>query len=286
MCKRKVVRVVTGIRTEDGDGVKLTRVIGHGDVKDFDPFLMLDAFDSRNPADYIAGFPWHPHRGIETVTYLIAGKIEHQDSLGNKGCISDGSCQWMTAGGGILHQEMPQSSEHMLGAQLWINLPKKDKMVAPAYNDIRPESILNITEGGAKVRIIAGEYSGRKAPMQGEYVKATYLDVELEPKRSWNVETPADHTVFLYAVSGSLEIDDAGYPAGRAILFTPGNTVSLASGETGARFLFFSAMPLKEPVAWGGPIVMNTEEELELAFRELDEGTFLKPAMKTAMRIK
>lgn len=131
MNTRKVARVVTGIRTEDGAGVKLTRVIGHDDVKDFDPFLMLDAFDSRNPDDYTAGFPWHPHRGIETVTYLISGNIEHGDSLGNQGCISDGSCQWMTAGGGIIHREMPKPSQHMLGAQLWINLPKKDKMTAP-----------------------------------------------------------------------------------------------------------------------------------------------------------
>lgn len=283
---RKVARVVTGIHTEDGAGVKLTRVIGHDDVKDFDPFLMLDAFDSRRPADYIAGFPWHPHRGIETVTYLIAGKIEHQDSLGNKGNITDGSCQWMTAGGGILHQEMPQSSEHMFGAQLWINLPRKDKMTAPAYNDIQAESIIQAEEDGAVIHIISGKYKDREAPMQGEYVKTTYFDVELQPERGWQLETPADHTVFLYIVQGDLEIDGAVYPAKRAVLFTPGDAVSLKAGGAGARFFLLSARPLKEPVAWDGSIVMNTREELEQAFRELDEGTFLNSVKTAVMNVK
>ncbi|MEI2999737.1 MAG: pirin family protein [Victivallis sp.] len=276
MNTRKVARVVTGIRTEDGAGVKLTRVIGHDDVKDFDPFLMLDAFDSRNPDDYTAGFPWHPHRGIETVTYLISGNIEHGDSLGNQGCISDGSCQWMTAGGGIIHREMPKPSQHMLGAQLWINLPKKDKMTAPAYNDIRAEAIAKVAEDGVRIAVVSGEYKGVRASMQGDFVKTTYLDVELEAGREWTLETPPENTVFLYIVLGSLRIDGVSHENRRAVLFGRGERICVTAGEKGARFLLFSGKPLGEPVAWAGPIVMNTREELAQAFRELDDGTFAR----------
>ncbi|WP_176011807.1 pirin family protein [Victivallis sp. Marseille-Q1083] len=275
MSERKVAKVVTGIKTEDGAGVKLTRVIGHRDVKDFDPFLMLDAFDSHDPDDYIAGFPWHPHRGIETVTYLISGKIDHGDSLGNRGTIADGSCQWMTAGGGILHQEMPQPSEHMLGAQLWINLPKKDKMTAPAYNDIQAHAVVKVEEPGAKIAIISGEYHTHRAPMQGNFVRTTYLDVELVPDKAWQVETPPANTVFLYIVQGSLLVAGTLYESKRALLFGQGDSLALTAGPAGARFLFFSGKPLGEPIAWAGPVVMNTQKELEQAFRELEDGTFV-----------
>ena len=169
----------------------------------------------------------------------------------------------------------------MFGAQLWINLPQKDKMTAPAYNDIQPESILKVEEAGARISVISGKYKGHEAPMQGKYVKTTCLDVELQPEQSWRLETPMDHTVFLYIVLGTLEIDGTAYPARRAVLFTPGDTVSLKAGKTGARFFLFSAHPLKEPVAWGGPIVMNTRKELKQAFRELDEGTFLDSVKET-----
>lgn len=280
MNARKVVQVVSGVLTQDGAGVNLRRVISNGNVKDFDPFLMLDAFDSRDPDDYILGFPWHPHRGIETVTYLISGEIDHGDSLGNHGRITDGSCQWMTAGGGILHQEMPQASKHMLGAQLWINLPEKDKMTAPAYNDIKAEDIVKVEEEGARIAIVSGEYKGKKAPMQGNFVKTTYLDVALDPEKSWKADTPEENTVFIYIVQGSVVIDQAVYESRRAVLFGKGGSVLLAAGEKGARFLLFSGKPLGEPVAWAGPIVMNTRKELEQAFRELEEGTFVKDCRK------
>ncbi len=273
---RKVIKAVKGIPTEDGAGVKLQRVLGHHDVWDFDPFLMLDAFDSRDPQDYIAGFPWHPHRGIETVTYLISGRIEHGDSLGNHGTIADGDTQWMTAGGGIIHQEMPQASERMLGAQLWINLPREHKMTQPAYHDIPAASVAKVSDENATVAVISGNYEGESAQMQGNFVKTTYLDVDLNPGKQWEIAVPSENTVFIYIILGSVFIDNVLYENRQAILFGPGNAVSLAAGDRGARFLFLSAKPLKEPIAWGGPIVMNTNSELEEAFRQLDDGTFTK----------
>ncbi len=274
---RKVKRVVTGIQTEDGAGVKLQRVVGNRDVKDFDPFLMLDGFDSTDPADYVAGFPWHPHRGIETVTYLIEGEIEHGDSLGNRGTIRSGCCQWMTAGCGIIHQEMPQPSKRMLGTQLWINLPAKEKMTPPAYHDIQPESVLKFTEDGARIALIAGSYKGEKAPMQNRFIPTDYLDVDLDAGKSWELEVPPENTVFLYIILGGLEIDGTSYPSRRAVLFElGGDRVKVTAGKEGARFLLASGKPLREPVAWGGPIVMNTREELLQAFREIDDGTFAK----------
>lgn len=276
MSIRKVKRVATGMKTMDGAGVRLTRVLSRPDVEDFDPFLMLDAFDSKNPDDYVRGFPWHPHRGIETVTYLISGDIEHGDSLGNKGSIIDGSCQWMTAGCGIIHQEMPKPSKHMLGAQLWINLPKKDKMTKPVYNDIQPNMMVDVKEDNGEVIVISGSYKGKKAKMQGDYVKTLYLDVNLKPNKTWELDTIKDDTVFAYIVEGSFDVDGKNYESKEAVLFEKGDKVSLKSGKEGARFLFLEAKPLKEPVAWGGPIVMNTREELVEAFEELDEGTFEK----------
>ncbi len=276
MTERKVKKVVTGIHTQDGAGVKLLRVIGNNDVEDFDPFLMLDAFDSKNPDDYTKGFPWHPHRGIETVTYLIKGDIEHGDSIGNKGSILDGSAQWMTAGSGIIHQEMPKASEHMLGVQLWINLPQKYKMAEPEYNGIEPNMIPKVEGEGAKVGIISGEYKGVHAPTQGKYVKATYLDVDLQPDTEWEFENDPKNTLFIYIVQGSLESAGEAFENRRAVLFGEGEKLWVKSGARGARFLMLTAKPLKEPVAWGGPIVMNTREELAQAFDELNNGTFEK----------
>lgn len=276
MVVRKVKKVVEGMQTQDGAGVKLTRVISLPDVKDFDPFLLLDAFDSKNPADYIKGFPWHPHRGIETVTYLIKGDVEHGDSLGHKGKIKDGACQWMTAGQGIIHQEMPQACEHMLGAQLWINLPKKHKMTHPAYNDIQPNNVPKVEDENARVAVISGEYKGVKARMQGNYVKTTYLDVELNPNREWEAVVSPENTAFIYVIDGNVDINDKNYPAKIAILFDDGDKVKLKAGKKGTRFLFLSGKPLREPVAWGGPIVMNTDEELMEAFKEIELGTFVK----------
>lgn len=272
---RNVKQVVTGSTQYDGAGVKLVRVIGRENVRDFDPFLMLDAFDSDNPDDYVRGFPWHPHRGIETVTYLIEGEIEHGDSIGNKGTINDGCCQWMTAGSGIMHQEMPMASPRMLGAQLWLNLPAKDKMAKPHYRDIRTENIPEVRENGVTVRVIAGDYKGAHSD-DGDFVKMLYLDVELAPGARFEMNTDSASTLFVYIVSGEgLFGEGEAHPAKRALLFEEGEPFA-ASSDKGVRFLLFAGRPLGEPVAWGGPIVMNTRQELQQAFDELDHGTFIK----------
>lgn len=273
---KKIKRVVTGTHTQDGAGVKLVRVLSLNTVKDFDPFLMLDAFDSHNPADYIKGFPWHPHRGIETVTYLIEGEIEHADSMRNKGTINDGCCQWMTAGSGIIHQEMPQPSPSMLGLQLWVNLPAKDKMTAPAYRDIRANDIPSAQEEGATVKVISGAYKNIKAKMQGDYVKTLYLDINLKPNAKWQMPVNPHDNVFIYIFSGSLSVEGSVAEAKSAVLLGEGDSVAFSAGAQGARFVLVGGKPLKEPVAWGGPIVMNTEEELNTAFEELDNGKFIK----------
>jgi hypothetical protein len=278
MSLRSIQTIVGGAVQYDGAGVKLVRVIGHADVEAFDPFLMLDAFDSDNPDDYVKGFPWHPHRGIETVTYLIHGDIEHGDSLGNAGSILDGSCQWMTAGSGIIHQEMPQAVPRLLGAQLWINLPAADKMTAPAYRDITSDVIPVVTDEVATVRIVSGRYREKLGPVQGDYVKTLYLDVSIKPNQTWQMKVDPQATVFCYTVSGSAEFDQSGtvVPTHRAVLLKDGDEVAVATGEAGVRFLLIAGRPLKEPVAWGGPIVMNTRAELRQAFKELDEGTFIR----------
>jgi hypothetical protein len=287
MSRRKCTRAVRGQNAVDGAGVRLRRVLGLATVKDFDPFLMLDGFDSTNPSDYIKGFPWHPHRGIETVTYLLKGEIEHGDSLGNKGFIRDYQCQWMTAGSGIIHQEMPKASERLLGCQLWVNLPKKEKMTQPAYRDIKPQDVPAVQEENATVRVLSGNYHDRKGAVKSEYVKVQYLDVVLEPGSSWHYhETPNDQTLFLYLIEGTLAADDAladFEEKNCAILMSASSASSsdfdeviVRAGDQGAKFLLIAARPLKEPVAWGGPIVMNTEEELNEAFRELKDNTFIK----------
>ncbi len=287
MTTRKFMQAVRGQHAVDGAGVRLRRVLGYRTIKDFDPFLMLDGFDSTDPRDYIKGFPWHPHRGIETVTYLLRGEIEHGDSLGNKGVIGDLQCQWMTAGSGIIHQEMPKPSERMLGCQLWVNLPAKDKMTQPAYRDIRQQDVDVVDEENAIVRVLSGQYKNLHGAVKGEYVKVQYLDVDLKPDSVWTYnETPNDHTLFLYLVDGTLAADEAlteFEEKACAMLMTASSDsssdfeeVRVKAGPGGARFLLVAARPLKEPVAWGGPIVMNTEEELNEAFRELDERTFIK----------
>jgi len=276
---RTIRRIVTGTTQYDGAGVKLVRVVGHPDVEDFDPFLMMDAFDSTDPADYIKGFPWHPHRGIETVTYLIHGDIEHGDSLGNKGSILDGGCQWMTAGSGILHQEMPQAVDRMLGVQLWLNLPKKDKMTDPKYHDIRADMVPKIEEDGCTIGVIAGQYKGRIGAAQGSHVDMTFLDVDMQGEASIKIETNRDSTLFVYIIEGEglfSKTEDKLLYSRRAVLFNAGDALFARASGKGMRFLLFSGAPLKEPVAWGGPIVMNTREELILAFQQIDDGTFIK----------
>ncbi|HET6786065.1 MAG TPA: pirin family protein [Erysipelotrichaceae bacterium] len=275
--KRHVKRVIQGFQTSDGAGVKLTRVIGSQDVRDVDPFLMLDAFDSTNPRDYIAGFPFHPHRGIETFTYLIHGIIEHQDSLGNKGVIRDGQAQWMTAGSGIIHQEMPQPAPRMLGLQLWINLPQKDKMCEPAYWDILEYHVQPIIKDGYTIRVISGSVDGVSPKIQPKYVQARILDISLTKDEVFALNVSSDSTLFIYTFNSELlNVEDHTLlPKRSAVLLNEGTKVELKA-ITDSRFLWFEGLPLNEPVAFGGPIVMNTKEELALAFRELREGTFIK----------
>jgi quercetin 2,3-dioxygenase len=275
---RPILKIVQGTHQMDGAGVHLVRVIGHRDVEAFDPFLMLDAFDSRDPQDYLRGFPWHPHRGIETVTYLIEGDIEHGDSLGNRGHILSGGCQWMTGGGGIIHQEMPQAAPRMLGLQLWLNLPRKDKFAPPEYRDLKADLIPRVRVPGGRVGVISGQFGPVAGPTQGDYVKMTMLDVELEAGAELRLPVEAAATVFVYLVSGAGRF---GGMAGeteerRAVLFGPGDEFRAEAGEAGVRFILFAGRPLKEPIAWGGPIVMNTREELEQAFDEIEKGTFIR----------
>jgi redox-sensitive bicupin YhaK (pirin superfamily) len=274
----KILQIVTGSHQVDGAGVKLVRVLGPAQTGAFDPFLMLDAFDSRNPADYIKGFPWHPHRGIETVTYLIEGDIEHGDSLGNKGHILAGGCQWMTAGRGIIHQEMPQASPRMLGLQLWLNLPRKDKWVRPQYRDIAAAQIPEMREEGVTVGVISGTCGRTSGATQGDYVHALILDVALQPDAVWTLAVDHDSTLFIYIVEGT---GYHGKPATRvesrrAVRFGEGDEFTVRAGSEGMRFVLCGGRPLREPIAWGGPIVMNTQEELDQAFAELDAGTFVR----------
>lgn len=274
----------------DGAGVHLRRILGSNTVKAFDPFLMLDGFDSTDPEDYIKGFPWHPHRGIETVTYLLSGKIEHGDSLGNRGVIGDLQCQWMTAGSGIIHQEMPKASEKMLGCQLWVNLPRKDKMTCPAYRDIKQQDVSVVHEENTTVRVLSGSYNDNPGAVRGEYLKVQYLDVTLKPDFVWKYkETPNDQTLFLYLIDGTMAADDAlsGFEEKACAILMAASSenssefdeIRVKAGADGARFFLIAAKPLREPVAWGGPIVMNTQEELDEAFRELNNKTFIKHDM-------
>ena len=284
MAQRSVEKIVTGRPSVDGAGVRLVRVLGAPTVYDFDPFLMLDAFDSYNPDDYVRGFPMHPHRGIETFTYLMEGEIDHQDSLGHQGRILDGCCQWMTAGNGILHQEMPKPTERLLGLQLWINLPRAHKMTEPKYRDITPAKVPVLDEDGARVAIVAGAYATAQGNVdgatKGDYVPVRFLDVWLGPSKNWSVETQPADTVFAYLVEGSCFQEELEIPARRAVLFGPGDNLRLTGGPKGARFVLVSGRPLREPVAWGGPIVMNTESEARQAFQELEDGVFLRHARR------
>ncbi len=275
---RKVIETVTGSPAIDGAGVHLVRVLGLETAYRFDPFLMLDAFDSHNPKDYIKGFPMHPHRGIETLTYLIKGRIDHEDSLGNKGTIRNGDSQWMTSGSGILHQEMPQPVEHMLGLQLWINLPKEEKMTHPKYFDITSDIVKEIKEDNATIKVIAGKYKGQQGA-KGHHLDVRLLDIEVEKNKSFFLKTDPETNLFVYIIEGDGHFgkDNAPVISSKvAALFTMGDEFYVRAGKNGIRFILFEARPLKEPIAWGGPIVMNTREELANAFKELQEGTFIK----------
>ena len=276
---RTIKKIIRGQAAIDGAGVHLVRLFGRDETSDFDPFLLLDAFDSTNPNDYIKGFPWHPHRGIETVTYLIRGDIEHGDSLGNSGSILDGDCQWMTAGSGIIHQEMPQPSPRLWGCQIWLNLPAKDKLTEPAYNDILSADVPVIEKDGARVHIIAGKYKNQSGAFKGKYVSPLYLDIEAEAGTEWSLATDSGATLFVYLLAGEAGFDPQSQqmiPEKSAVLFNHGDRLWMRAGHSGVRMLLLSAQPLNEPIAWGGPIVMNTPQELNKAFSDLRENTFIQ----------
>jgi len=296
---RKIRKVFKSKPTLEGAGVHLKRAFGFSQPKQFDPFLLLDDFRNDRPVDFLAGFPWHPHRGIETITYVLRGTVEHGDSLGNRGVIAPGDVQWMTAGSGIIHQEMPKGDE--LGAnsgfQLWANLPHSHKMMDPRYRGVLSGEIpLVERENGAQIRIVAGSIDGVEGPVQDIITDPQYLDISLLPQTSFQLDIPAGHTAFAYVIGGAAtfcqEDDPYEYEMEGAnwfdlerkpylnseslVLFTDGEAISATAGAEGARFLLISGQPIGEQVAWYGPIVMNTQEELRTAFQELQDGTFIK----------
>jgi redox-sensitive bicupin YhaK (pirin superfamily) len=297
---RNIARVFTARPTIEGAGVHLKRALGYAQVPRLDPFLLLDDFHSDIPKDYLPGFPWHPHRGIETITYVLNGRVEHGDSMGNSGVIGEGDVQWMTAGSGIIHQEMPRGDENELlwGFQLWANLPASYKMMDPRYRGITREEIPEVTlDGGVRVKVIAGEEKGVKGPVQGIVTDPAYLDVTIPAGKSYRRSVPAGHTVAAYLIQGSglfdpendplaYEVEGNNYFGGlerapgigreNLVLYGDGELLQVEAGDAGVRFLLFSGKPIREPVAWYGPIVMNTREELRVAFEELDRGTFIK----------
>ncbi len=299
MSIRPVKRVSDAQPTIEGAGVRLHRAFGFGDPSDHDPFLLLDDFRNARPEDYLQGFPWHPHRGIETITYVLAGNVAHGDSLGNDGTLGAGDVQWMTAGSGIVHQEMPtgDAAGRMEGFQLWANLPSSLKMTAPRYQDVEAKEVPEVVEDdGTSVRIVCGDFWGKKGPVDGIAADPRFLDVSVPPgvRRRLPVET--SNTAFAYVFEGSGSFEDASAPqpvrtetggveryvhpaefGNRSlVLFDRGDEIVVQAGERGIRFLFVSGKPIEEPVAWRGPIVMNTDEELRQAYRELREGTFIR----------
>lgn len=279
--ERIVENIIRSKPVIEGAGVHLKRAFGSPEVPMFDPFLLLDDFHSSNPKDYMAGFPWHPHRGIETVTYIINGSIEHGDSLGNKGVISSGDVQWMTAGSGIIHQEMPEEYKgFMQGFQLWVNLPASEKMMEPRYRDVLKDEISDTeVSDGVSVKIIAGEINGVRGPVQDIVVNIFYFDITMQPEKSAEFHIPSGMKAFAYIYDGSGQMDNttgSQIDKETVVIFGHGEVVKVKSGKELLRFLLISGEPISEPVAWQGPIVMNTQEELNLAFREYREGSFIK----------
>ncbi|UCC12780.1 MAG: pirin family protein [candidate division WOR-3 bacterium] len=275
------IRMFKSKPTIEGAGVQLKRAFGYQEVPLLDPFLLLDDFGSSDPRDYILGFPWHPHRGIETVTYVLTGSVKHEDSLGNKGTIASGDVQWMTAGSGIIHQEMPQQFEgRMRGFQLWVNLPAAHKMMDPRYRDVRKEQIPEIQyDDGISMKIISGKVADTIGPVKDLMVDVVYLDVSISSGMKMRYNVAKDHKAFIYVIVGG------GYTTGATdrrigqenlVIFSKANAIDLEAGSEGMRFLLVAGKPLNEPVAWYGPIVMNSQQELDLAFKEYREGTFIK----------
>jgi redox-sensitive bicupin YhaK (pirin superfamily) len=299
MSIRPIKRLIRAKPTIEGAGVRLRRAFGFGDTGDYDPFLLLDDFRNDKPEDYLAGFPWHPHRGIETITYVLSGTVDHGDSLGNRGTIAAGDVQWMTAGSGIVHQEMPKGDRggRMHGFQLWANLPASLKMTTPRYQDVQAVDIPEVTEDdGTRVRVVCGSFWGTTGPVDGIAADPIYIDVEVPAGKTRTLSVETTRHAFAYVFSGSGKFCNASAPlevptegVGWAdtslseevdnrclILFDNGDEVTVNAGDEGIRFLLVSGRPIEEPVAWYGPIVMNTQEELRRAFAEFEAGTFLK----------
>ncbi|HKS68702.1 MAG TPA: pirin family protein [Candidatus Acidoferrales bacterium] len=299
MSLRPIKQILQTKPTLEGAGVKLQRAFGFGKTKEFDPFLLLDDFRNENPEDYLAGFPWHPHRGIETITYVLAGSVEHGDSLGNKGKMTAGDVQWMTAGSGILHQEMPKGDPHgrMHGFQLWANLPASLKMTDPRYQDIPSTAIPEVTDDdGTKARIICGEFWGKRGPVEGVAADPSYVDVSVPPRKHKRLKISTERNAFAYVFAGAGTFRDASEPRAvltdqvvdpnatpvydarnhSLVLFDRGDEIAVQAGNEGIRFLLVSGKPIEEPVAWYGPIVMNTQEQIRQAIAELHTGGFIK----------
>ncbi len=299
MSIRPVKRVIEAKPTMEGAGVKLHRGFGFGDTSEFDPFLLFDDFRNERPDDYLAGFPWHPHRGIETITYVLAGTVAHGDSLGNRGSMGAGDVQWMTAGSGIMHQEMPQGDAQgrMHGFQLWANLPRALKMTAPRYQDILSKDIPEVTDDdGTHVRVVCGEFWGQKGPVEGVAADPRYLDISIAPNKTRRLAVDNSRHAFAYVFAGSGAFRDASKPLAvqtelvgvsdeatpsmlgnrSLVVFDSGDEITVTAGDEGIRFLLVSGRPLEEPVAWYGPIVMNERSELQQAYAELQNGTFIK----------
>lgn len=273
--ERQIKTKVKGFRTTDGAGVSLVRVLGNQTVEDFDPILMLDSFDSVNPEDYIAGFPMHPHRGIETISYTSRGKMVHRDSLGNEDGISDGEIQWMNSGSGILHEEMVPAADRLLGVQLWLNLPAKDKMSKPSYHSIKRNEIEEIPIDGGKLRLLAGKYKDHQG-YKGDYLPLDYYDIHLNPGTEFTLNMNKDDSVMIFTLLGDIYINGEHIDEKTAVKLTEGDTLTLKNGDKNAQVLYMNSKPLNEPVAWAGPIVMNSQEELLKAFSELRSNTFIK----------
>ena len=275
---RKIAEIIEPQAVVEGAGVRLKRSIGTNTLDYLDPFLLLDHFQSKNPADYQAGFPLHPHRGIETVTYLLAGAVRHRDSVGNAGEIGPGDLQWMTAGRGIMHEEMPQvRPEGVAGFQLWVNLPAKQKMIAPRYQNVNANEIAEIKrEGGAKIRVIAGQVDGVVGPISGIAAEPTYLDVVIAPHGSFSLPIPRGHSAFAYVFEGEGKFgpEKRSVTTPRLVVWDDGDSVEVRTEESAVRFLLVSGKPLNEPIARYGPFVMNTKAEIEQTLRELQAGTF------------
>ena len=279
---RPIKKVIEGKPVIEGAGVHLKRVFGFGETALFDPFLLLDDFRSDIPEHYLKGFPWHPHRGIETITYVLAGDVAHGDSLGNKGVIGPGDVQWMTAGSGIVHQEMPtgDSDGKMHGFQLWANLPAHQKMMDPRYREVDEKDIPKVTPAeGVAIKVISGQVSGTRGPVRDVVIEPEYLDVSMAPHSTFTHSTQPGHTVMAYIIGGRGAFggsEDSTFENGTLLLFEDGEAVTAYSSEAALRFLLISGKPIGEPVAWRGPIVMNTQEELRTAFEEYQQGTFIK----------